>query len=206
MKRLLLSTLIVPIAVASILSQPKQVKAVELDGVANCRGTLSCDLDNFSARITGPSTFLVEANQQGSFTITIYFDFSYDVTNNANIPATGTENYFLTFDNSDAISIDSRAVKYQSGSHKYEHSNTFTFTTPLLGKGDYTLTFNANAYPGGGTVSDSKTFKFTVKEVPEPLTVFGSGIVLGFGVLFKKEHSRRQKKIKSLEKPKIGSA
>jgi hypothetical protein len=38
--------------------------------------------------------------------------------------------------------------------------------------------------------------------VPEPLTILASGISLGFGALFKKEYSRNQKKVKSLEKPK----
>jgi hypothetical protein len=41
-----------------------------------------------------------------------------------------------------------------------------------------------------------------VTDVPEPLTILGSGIALGFGALFKKEYSRKQKKVKSLEKQK----
>jgi len=32
------------------------------------------------------------------------------------------------------------------------------------------------------------------KAVPEPLTILGSGVALGFGVLFKKEYSKKQKK------------
>lgn len=36
-----------------------------------------------------------------------------------------------------------------------------------------------------------------VPAVPEPFTILGSATVLGFGVLFKKEYSRRLKKIKT---------
>jgi hypothetical protein len=32
------------------------------------------------------------------------------------------------------------------------------------------------------------------KAVPEPLTILGSGVALGFGVLFKREYSKKQKK------------
>lgn len=35
--------------------------------------------------------------------------------------------------------------------------------------------------------------------IPEPITIFGSAMGLGFGVLFKKEHSRKQKKVKNLK-------
>ena|SRR6476661_3965278 len=36
--------------------------------------------------------------------------------------------------------------------------------------------------------------------VPEPLTLFGSALGLGFGAILKKEYSRKQKKAKTLEK------
>jgi len=39
-----------------------------------------------------------------------------------------------------------------------------------------------------------------VEDVPEPLTIMASGVALGFGALFKKEYSGKQKKAKSLEK------
>ena len=41
-----------------------------------------------------------------------------------------------------------------------------------------------------------------IAPVPEPLTILASGVSLGFGALFKKEYSRKQKKVKSLEKQK----
>jgi hypothetical protein len=50
------------------------------------------------------------------------------------------------------------------------------------------------------SISDVGGADFTLTQVPEPLTVLGSGVALGFGALFKKEYSRKQKKVKSLEK------
>lgn len=41
-----------------------------------------------------------------------------------------------------------------------------------------------------------------IASVPEPLTVLGSGLGLGFGAFFKKEYSKKQKKVKSLDKQK----
>ena len=34
------------------------------------------------------------------------------------------------------------------------------------------------------------------KDVPEPLTIVGSGLALGFGVLFKKEYAKKQSQAK----------
>jgi hypothetical protein len=36
-----------------------------------------------------------------------------------------------------------------------------------------------------------------VATVPEPLTILGSGLALGFGALFKKEYSRKRQKAQS---------
>jgi hypothetical protein len=47
---------------------------------------------------------------------------------------------------------------------------------------------------GGATIA--------TEPVPEPLTIFGSAMALGLGSFFKKEYSRKQKKVKSLEKQK----
>jgi hypothetical protein len=49
-------------------------------------------------------------------------------------------------------------------------------------------------------IEDDNVFTADVQAVPEPLTIVGSGLALGFGTLFKKEHFRKQKKAKSLEK------
>jgi hypothetical protein len=63
--------------------------------------------------------------------------------------------------------------------------------------GEATLDVNANFFPGVET-----TFDIRYEVVPEPFTILGSSMALGFGALFKKEYSRKQKKIKSLEKQK----
>lgn len=39
------------------------------------------------------------------------------------------------------------------------------------------------------------TYELQVEPVPEPLTIFGSGIALGFGALMKRHYSRKHKKI-----------
>jgi hypothetical protein len=51
----------------------------------------------------------------------------------------------------------------------------------------------------GDTTGSIKPY---IAPVPEPLTILASGISLGFGALFKKQYSRNQKKVKSLEKQK----
>jgi hypothetical protein len=72
--------------------------------------------------------------------------------------------------------------------------------------GNYSKTINglilgikseAELKPTGETTGSITPY---VAPVPEPLTILGSGLSLGFGALFKKEYSRKQKKVKSLEK------
>jgi hypothetical protein len=53
------------------------------------------------------------------------------------------------------------------------------------------------AIPLSFTTQSMKT-----EPIPEPITIFGSAIGLGFGTLFKKKYSKKQKKVKSLEKQK----
>ena len=45
-------------------------------------------------------------------------------------------------------------------------------------------------------ISD-RAFSLKGRVVPEPLTILGSGLALGFGAYFKKEYSRKQKKAKA---------
>ncbi len=40
-------------------------------------------------------------------------------------------------------------------------------------------------------------FQESIEPVPEPLTILGSGLALGFGAYFKKEYSRKQKNAKA---------
>jgi len=60
---------------------------------------------------------------------------------------------------------------------------------------NYTIKFNPE-------ISGNISGEVKEKPVPEPLTIFGSGMALGFGALFKKEYSRKKKRAKALEKQK----
>ncbi|MBW4617670.1 MAG: PEP-CTERM sorting domain-containing protein [Desmonostoc vinosum HA7617-LM4] len=44
------------------------------------------------------------------------------------------------------------------------------------------------------TIYDGVQYGFKIEKVPEPITILGSSVALGFGVLFRKEFSRRSKK------------
>jgi hypothetical protein len=46
------------------------------------------------------------------------------------------------------------------------------------------------------TFTPDGTFASTIQPVPEPVTILGYATALGFGALFKREHSKRQKKAK----------
>jgi hypothetical protein len=46
------------------------------------------------------------------------------------------------------------------------------------------------------TFTPDGSFGSTIQPVPEPLTILGYATALGFGALFKREHSKRQKKAK----------
>lgn len=55
---------------------------------------------------------------------------------------------------------------------------------------------------GGELLSSKTNIRYEKETVPEPLTILGSSMALGFGALFKKEYSRKQKKVKNLVKHK----
>lgn len=59
------------------------------------------------------------------------------------------------------------------------------------GKGDYEQLFN----DGFSLPGTDFTYELQVESVPEPLTIVGSAIALGFGVLMKRQYSRKYKKI-----------
>jgi hypothetical protein len=96
-------------------------------------------------------------------------------------------------------------------------------STPVFGSGDlFTLTLTqlvtnpqstVNVFPGSQSfmvtldpdTGDTRTLgpdecPSCQVTVPEPITLFGSVMGLGFGAVLKKEHFRKQKKAKALEK------
>ena len=54
-------------------------------------------------------------------------------------------------------------------------------------------------FPDGTRITrpGDRAFSLEGKPVPEPLTILGSGLALGFGAYFKKEYSKKQKKAKA---------
>jgi hypothetical protein len=61
----------------------------------------------------------------------------------------------------------------------------------------------SGVYQAISKFDDTFTAYVEVEAVPEPITIMGSGLALGFGALFKTKYSRKQKKAKSLEEQKV---
>jgi hypothetical protein len=56
--------------------------------------------------------------------------------------------------------------------------------------------FNGNIKTKWGIgVTNSITGNYTVTSVPEPITIFGTGTAIGFGILFKKKYSKKAEKV-----------
>lgn len=74
-------------------------------------------------------------------------------------------------------------------------TDVFTATAPRIGPGTHTI--KLAVADTGDSVLDSAVFiegkSFSGEPVPEPLTILGSGIALGFGALMKRQHSRKCK-------------
>lgn len=121
--------------------------------------------------------------------------FSLTVNNNGN----------TTFGLSGEISHDSDPLGYSARAQLEYNKGKVTSSV----EGSIEKKIDDKAKVGiSTTVSHTSTGGTTgsitaqISSVPEPLTIFGSGIGLGFGVLFNKKYSRKQKKVKSLEKQK----
>jgi|GEM_PF-4214065 len=71
---------------------------------------------------------------------------------------------------------------------------------PTVGAQQFNAVESTGVGPNGGPhfgpwdSLDNQDFAFRISSVPEPLTLLGSATALGFGALFKREHSKRQKK------------
>jgi len=73
-----------------------------------------------------------------------------------------------------------------------------------IGSGEIGVGGKVKFTPTGNTTGSIEPYiePYITTPVPEPLTILGAGVSLGFGALFKKEYFRNQKKVKSLEKQK----
>jgi hypothetical protein len=73
---------------------------------------------------------------------------------------------------------------------------SYAFDTNLSGTFKYGGSSIATGFFSGSRVFNSTSFQMTLeaKPVPEPLTILGSSVALGFGVMFKKRSANRDKK------------
>lgn len=94
--------------------------------------------------------------------------------------------------NINVIRVSGAGMKTETLEHQF--SQNF-----LLSPGTYTV--SVFGYIRASGKSDDfpleKVGSFTVAKVPEPLTILGSGVALGFGALFKKSISKNRKKLKA---------
>ena len=68
----------------------------------------------------------------------------------------------------------------------------------FAGPGGFIVTRDPDT--GNTTTLDPSECPSCSEPVPEPITLFGSALGLGFGAVLKKEYSKKQKKVKTLEK------
>lgn len=102
----------------------------------------------------------------------------------------------------DINQTDSFIISVGKGSTSYTGSvNTQTKFGFGLQNLDFVTVFSKLTV-NGELLNSNTNIRYEKKTVPEPLTILGSSMALGFGALFKKEYSRKQKKVKNLVKQK----
>lgn len=74
-------------------------------------------------------------------------------------------------------------------------ATSFAFDTDLTGKFNYGGSTVATGFFTASQVFESTSFQMSIeaKEVPEPLTILGTSVALGFGAIFKKRAANRNK-------------
>lgn len=109
---------------------------------------------------------------------------------------------FQSFSYSNSHSASVLFVDVSSKTVKVPINKTGTLTIGEEYPFNMSLTVSATKSGVYQAVSKFDTAGLTanVEVVPEPVTILGSGLGLGFGVLFKKKYSRKQKKSKNLNK------
>ena len=85
-------------------------------------------------------------------------------------------------------------ISWKSG--KTSSTTSFPY---LTGAFDFNGTTLAVGQLSGGRTGNSSTYQMTLatKQVPEPLTIMGSGLALGFGGLFQRKNAAKRKNQKS---------
>lgn len=161
--------------------------------------------DNFSSDIPNISNVLVERNESGDYEVLVQVDPSL-----GNPPAGPfTFAYDMTLSNKvfGAAALDSLVDPLPPNG---ETVTKELFDSPNSNQPFLTLT-SVNGAPDVGTIGgldflrvvDTVTipvggnfdgFENDFDEVPEPLTILGSGLALGFGTLFKGKQKKKQEK------------
>jgi len=126
------------------------------------------------------------------------FTGSFDTTVAANVDA-GFETFSYSDSNSASVLILGNSSKEVNVS--FRKAGILTIGQQYPFNMDLTVSASKNGLYDALSKFDN-TFTADVQAVPEPLTIVGSGLALGFGALFKKEYSKKQKKAQRLEKQK----
>ncbi|MGB3509526.1 MAG: PEP-CTERM sorting domain-containing protein [Microcoleaceae cyanobacterium] len=93
------------------------------------------------------------------------------------------------------LTFDLNAGKLTKGTG-YNGAMSYAFDTKLTGKFNYGGSSFATGFLSASRVFESTSFQITLeaKEVPEPLTILGTTVALGFGAMFKKRAGKNPKK------------
>lgn len=133
------------------------------------------------------------------------FGFFVDGKNIATIPGTTTPVSINNVNGGEPLGTNASNPEFYNnndlsdgGSFDIEYDGfTDVFTATALEIGPGTHTIKLAVADTGDSVLDSAVFiegkSFSGEPVPEPLTILGSGIALGFGALMKRQHSRKCK-------------
>lgn len=151
--------------------------------LGNIRGFLIGTGLNVGSLLTGNFNITVTANVDAGFQT-----FSYSDSNSASVLILG--------DSIKEVNVPFRKSGILTIGQQYPFNMDLTVSASKSG------VYHAFSRFDNTFIEDDNFFTADVQAVPEPLTIVGSGLGLGFGALFKKEHSRKQKKAKSLEQQK----
>jgi hypothetical protein len=175
------------------------VEAGEGENVGDMvKGRLFGNLGGFliGAGVSGLAGFLVNP-VGGVLAVNGY----HETTVTANVDA-GFESFSYSDSNSGEVffvDADSKEVKIP-----FNKAGILTIGEQYPFNMDLTVSAKKNGvYQAFSKFDDTFTAYVEVEAVPEPITIMGSGLALGFGALFKTKYSRKQKKVKSLEKQKV---
>ncbi|MCU0537217.1 MAG: PEP-CTERM sorting domain-containing protein [Hydrococcus sp. Prado102] len=108
---------------------------------------------------------------------------SSDTSNSTEVASNSSD----TFNSTEATSNSATTLNL---SQESDTTNAFNLTETSNLTEAFIPTENFNSTEASNSTASD------LEPVPEPLTIFGTGLALGFGVLFNREHSKKQKAIK----------